>query len=593
MLNAVMGALPFLVIAIIELTKIPLASGLYRVKNFGWKIFILFSLLALTFVTFETMFTGLERQMTNITARVTDGKLKIQELSSKNENIVQEIQQIEIRDIIGETQGLSNQIEQAYEDTRLRLPDLDVTHERARAALVAQMSALATSKIDQEQALLIPYDAEINSKKENITLISAQASQTRQLINEKKESNDDDRRIKRLEDDIQEIINQINETENWLNSNETDQISRAQIRIGVIQDGRIGPNTRRNFEAWRQQKAEQISQNADRIEEIRLSLDRDVELLSSQLNQLQQNIESENDEIFQLEARRSELALSMLTAPPTPELTRIQQALNMAQSQLDELIERQNTERQQVIEQGQTQISELIDQRRILENEINEERARVPTLTQEINANKLLISELQNGMRQDARNNQVYRFAQKWGYFDEAENERRSYEDILDVKEKDLSFVGMIWFGSIAFICATMGTVLALVANIMTDPDAFVEKQRSRRARPIQRGLRRLFLMIRKKILRRREVIEIEKIVEVEKKVEVEKEVEKVIEIEKIVEIEKIIEKEVDKYVPEIILIPIFIPSDADHEAEMSKAAKYYNAINAKVDSAVKTFNKN
>ena len=64
-INALIGALPFLVIAIIEPTKIPLAYGLYKVKLFGWKMLILVSLLALTFVTFETMFTGLERNLNN------------------------------------------------------------------------------------------------------------------------------------------------------------------------------------------------------------------------------------------------------------------------------------------------------------------------------------------------------------------------------------------------------------------------------------------------------------------------------------------------------------------------------------------------
>ena len=47
-INALLGALPFLLIAIIEPTKIPLASGLYKVKNWGWKTLILVALLGLT-----------------------------------------------------------------------------------------------------------------------------------------------------------------------------------------------------------------------------------------------------------------------------------------------------------------------------------------------------------------------------------------------------------------------------------------------------------------------------------------------------------------------------------------------------------------
>ena len=55
-MNALLGALPFLLIAIIEPTKIPLAGGLYKIKHFGWKALILCALLGLTLVTFETIF---------------------------------------------------------------------------------------------------------------------------------------------------------------------------------------------------------------------------------------------------------------------------------------------------------------------------------------------------------------------------------------------------------------------------------------------------------------------------------------------------------------------------------------------------------
>ena len=61
LLNSILGALPFLVIAVIEPTKIPLAGGLYKTRILGWKILILVTLLGLTAVTFETMFNGLER----------------------------------------------------------------------------------------------------------------------------------------------------------------------------------------------------------------------------------------------------------------------------------------------------------------------------------------------------------------------------------------------------------------------------------------------------------------------------------------------------------------------------------------------------
>ena len=60
------GALPFVIIALIEPTKIYLASGLYHAKPMGWKLLFAFGLLALTFVTFETMYNGLVQQNVNV-----------------------------------------------------------------------------------------------------------------------------------------------------------------------------------------------------------------------------------------------------------------------------------------------------------------------------------------------------------------------------------------------------------------------------------------------------------------------------------------------------------------------------------------------
>jgi len=64
------GALPFVIIALIEPTKIYLASGLYHAKPLGWKLLFAFGLLALTFVTFETMYNGLVQQNVNVSRTV-------------------------------------------------------------------------------------------------------------------------------------------------------------------------------------------------------------------------------------------------------------------------------------------------------------------------------------------------------------------------------------------------------------------------------------------------------------------------------------------------------------------------------------------
>ena len=76
------------------------------------------------------------------------------------------------------------------------------------------------------------------------------------------------------------------------------------------------------------------------------------------------------------------------------------------------------------------------------------------------------ITDINNTLRREAEKNQVYRFAKKWF----------GKDDILEVKEKELAFISAIWFGSIALSVLIVGTILALISNIMRDPEAFKEK---------------------------------------------------------------------------------------------------------------------
>ena len=43
-------------------------------------------------------------------------------------------------------------------------------------------------------------------------------------------------------------------------------------------------------------------------------------------------------------------------------------------------------------------------------------------------------------------------------------------------QERKSRAISIVWFGSIALITSTIGTVLALVSFILRDPEAFVEK---------------------------------------------------------------------------------------------------------------------
>ena len=59
-----LGGLPFIVVAMAELTKIPLAHAAYLPKGIAWKLVFAIGLTLLMVITFETLLNGFERNFT-------------------------------------------------------------------------------------------------------------------------------------------------------------------------------------------------------------------------------------------------------------------------------------------------------------------------------------------------------------------------------------------------------------------------------------------------------------------------------------------------------------------------------------------------
>ena len=83
MTSAIMGALPLIAIAIVELTKIPMAQGFYRTTSRLWRALFGFALFVLCIVTFETMFNGMVSNFS--TQTMTIKKIENEKASLVNE----------------------------------------------------------------------------------------------------------------------------------------------------------------------------------------------------------------------------------------------------------------------------------------------------------------------------------------------------------------------------------------------------------------------------------------------------------------------------------------------------------------------------
>ena len=110
----------------------------------------------------------------------------------------------------------------------------------------------------------------------------------------------------------------------------------------------------------------------------------------------------------------------------------------------------------------------------------------IPLLEGERLAIRQEIVSLENQINAAARENNIYRITGR--FYD--------HESAADIKVEELKVVTSIWFGSIAFIAAVVGAVLALAGFVLQDPESY--KPILHKKRPFRNALRGLLIRLRK-----------------------------------------------------------------------------------------------
>ena len=88
--NSIIVGLSFLVVTIIELTKIPLASVFYYAGRVTWRITFFIALLAVNFLTFETIMQGFELAYNQRSSIVDDIRKNVENKKEEIANIEQQ-----------------------------------------------------------------------------------------------------------------------------------------------------------------------------------------------------------------------------------------------------------------------------------------------------------------------------------------------------------------------------------------------------------------------------------------------------------------------------------------------------------------------
>jgi len=617
--NVVLAGLPFIMVAAVEILKIPLCLVVYLNTKLRVRIIFSIALLGITTLTFETLATGFERQFHNIQTNVNIEEDKLLDMNNKIELLDKQI--INIGD--NTSDGIRDEIE-------IRKGVIEDTYEALKTAKEEQIESLrnagsgtlADQKITldgQLERLQNDYRKDINRirsgaenfrkiKEDEIKNINTRTAERRVDI-EKLASQDAViklAKIKALEEDIAIQIQ-----------------NKRNSFTGIIEDESDNQNNKRQLNNTRIKKLEEnILFSKNQLDEILKNPDimnfftgRKGEL-ENQIIDYKQEIEALYEENITLESKSKsalEAAIAILREKNQLEIKKIRETISTNDvADIRTLLENANNE----IEGLQVQISEsnaqeildiekieskfdidknakyadidevirLQDLKNDNELEINIIKSQITELTniytqdlKDLDQNrrnrtsqldskakeKILLEEELNKLnvekikilraRTEAYNEtNIYRFAEGWYADDIPEGGTVSVEQV--------STIATIWFGSIAFIVATMGSLLAFGGFILKYSDA--RSKEVRKLGPIGKAFRKTLASRRKKYnspkIKEVEVekiveVEVDREVEVEKIVEVEKEIIKEVLVEKIVKVDR----EVPVEVPKIVEVPV------------------------------------
>ena len=464
--RAVIGALPFVVVAILEPTKIYLASGLYfstRNRRGGLALAFMAALAALTFITFETMFNALIQQNTNVTRQV-------QRLVNERYETLDAIEtnQLAISRIETQTPEAIN--------TRFAMSIKELEDERAARRKVAfEDYSLAVQEINANRGSVNELSRPGEQNYFSSTVSELGANQSRLLAE----------RDAALEEITADFDRQIAQKEAELDTLETNRDRRLE-RVDDIFFGRA-----------------QLLSDIDQTYRLRLGqINAEITTLKeNQLAALNNARAGFDARIQRLASEQTELR-GKLANQRAREMGARENILREFNRQLSNA-EREYAARVAEIDRQIDQlVSEVMAQKKALLKEAGLGVTQIPILQAEIDGLEQRSTDLRQRYRENIEKVQVYQLTaiicgafESWCFpTDTVEPETQSQQlvsitprargfDVADIPEDKVRFVSTLWFGSTAAIVATMGTFLAFISFVLSGLENERFEPRSRTSR--------------------------------------------------------------------------------------------------------------
>ena len=491
-LTGFQGALPFVAVAIVELTKIPLAYACYESNDRRWKFLFGFSLAAVVFITFETFFLGFEGYQSNITREL---RPTLDEITSLNRKI----------ETANNVANLAAGISEGQTDARQRnladVKQVNDAYEQAVRPLLSQKEEIQ-KKYDISE---MPLKSRLSRLKENIQKLDSDYADGKQKINQQidaaladKKSRHDQRQA-----DLREQLKV--EESAFKNTYELESQARTEIKRdaeeakkGIIfGKTKIDNDANKAIDEYSKMMSTERARLTLEIQEIKEELStppvyRDTlnDRRSAELDALQTRYQEDRGK---LENQVQEIEQNITTS----KLSEFSPVDEERMQMIATLIEQEDDKRSESL----NKISKAFE----AQNEnYQAQEERISSASNDIENAQKNLGPVCSTLNEKVIDNQVYRLAMWWSGVDDA----------CKLQAKDLSQMKTLWFGSLALIIAALGTVLAFASFV------------------ISRNKPRIII----------QEVSVEKLVEVE--------VVKEVPVEKIVEVEVVREVVVEKPVP-------------------------------------------
>lgn len=406
------AGLPFVLVAVVEASKIPIATAMMYARHFAWRMGFFIGVIMLATITFETMLNGFERNFSNLTLAIDDQKNASLRLDEKISSLNQ--QKNAINTLHMET--INANYRSGVSTANHYFSENLATQRNTLEKRLAEIDTSYKDKIDQEVADLQNKESQVYQDwdKERDAL----QQRIRKMLNQNLAGSSEEKtQLEKEVADLKAEMKQKMADATFLTRQSVEDKYRALIdkkekRLYQVSDFSSGK------EALKEQTGtEKMLQT--QLKTMGLTYQKRIDTIRHRINFLSNRLKERSEEDEALRAKYRKQYQSFTNEATQTKDSIIQRALKEKKNQLEtyDVIQRK-------VKKMDEDIYDLQQQKLEIDHKIN-----------------TLITQ-----------NQIYRVA---SYINGNESAR-------DVPKSLVGLVALIWFTSLAFICSVTGVFLAI-----------------------------------------------------------------------------------------------------------------------------------